>query len=131
MRVLMLFSFLLIFSCAQPQTKLPEYSTVLTDKERDIQNQMFADSWLNTYIPFSEMGTDFISKYDWVKERYTISSEILGYDLLGAQSDPSLLNLTQYSQPMIFVFSSILIDLCKDFLHKNNIVPMVGGIIRF
>ena len=68
---------------------------------------------------FAEMGADFVNKYDWVKERYTISSEILGYDLLGAQSDPSLLNLTQYSQPMIFVFSSIVIDLCKDFLHKN------------
>ena len=60
MRVVILFSFLLIFSCAQPQTKLPEYSTVLTDKERDIQNQMFADSWLNTYIPFSIMGTDIL-----------------------------------------------------------------------
>ena len=60
MRVLILLSFLLSFSCAQPQTKLPEYSTVLTDKERDIQNQMFADSWLNTYIPFSIMGTDIL-----------------------------------------------------------------------
>ena len=68
---------------------------------------------------FAEMGADFVNKYDWVKERYSISSEILGYDLLGAQSDPSLLNLTQYSQPMIFVFSSIVIDLCKDFFHKN------------
>ena len=68
---------------------------------------------------FAEMGIDFISKYDWVKERYSISSKILGYDLLEAQSDPSLLNLTQYSQPMIFVFSSIVIDLCKDFFHKN------------
>ena len=68
---------------------------------------------------FAEMGIDFINKYDWVKDRYSISSKILGYDLLEAQSDPSLLNLTQYSQPMIFVFSSIVIDLCKDFLHKN------------
>ena len=68
---------------------------------------------------FAEMGTDFINKYDWVKDRYSISSKILGYDLLEAQSDPSLLNLTQYSQPMIFVFSSIVIDICKDFLHKN------------
>jgi len=68
---------------------------------------------------FAEMGTDFINKYDWVKDRYSISSKILGYDLLEAQSDPSLLNLTQYSQPMIFVFSSIVIDLCKDFFHKN------------
>ena len=68
---------------------------------------------------FAEMGIDFINKYDWVKERYSISSKILGYDLLETQSDPSLLNLTQYSQPMIFVFSSIVIDICKDFLHKN------------
>ena len=68
---------------------------------------------------FAEMGIEFINKYDWVKERYSISSKILGYDLLKAQSNPSLLNLTQYSQPMIFVFSSIVIDLCRDFLHKN------------
>ena len=68
---------------------------------------------------FAQMGNDFIHKYDWVKERYSISSKILGYDLLEAQSDPSLLNLTQYSQPMIFVFSSIVIDICKNFLHKN------------
>ncbi len=68
---------------------------------------------------FAEMGVDFIKKYEWVKDRYSISSKILGYDLLKAQSDPSLLNLTQYSQPMIFVFSSIVIDLCKDYLHKN------------
>ncbi len=68
---------------------------------------------------FAEMGTDFINKYDWVKDRYSISSKILGYNLLEAQSDPSLLNLTQYSQPMIFVFSSIVIDLCKDFFYKN------------
>ena len=52
-------------------------------------------------------AADFIKKYDWVKERYSISSKILGYDLLEAQSNPSLLNLTQYSQPMIFVFSSM------------------------
>ena len=68
---------------------------------------------------FPEMGIDFIKKYEWVKERYSISSEILGYDLLEAQSDNSLLNLTQYSQPMIFVFSSILIDICRDYFYKN------------
>ena len=68
---------------------------------------------------FAKMGADFITKYDWVKERYSISSKILGYDLLKAQSDPSLLNLTQYSQPMIFIFSSIVIDLCKEYLHNN------------
>jgi len=76
---------------------------------------------------FAEMGADFVNKYDWVKERYTISSEILGYDLLEAQSDPSLLNLTQYSQPMIFVFSSIVIDICKDFLHKDFSKIILAG----
>ena len=60
---------------------------------------------------FAEMGIDFVQKYDWVKERYLLSSKILGYDLLQAQRDTNLLNLTQYSQPMIFVFSSIVISL--------------------
>ena len=68
---------------------------------------------------YAEMGIEFVKKYDWVKERYSKSSKILGYDLLEAQSNPSLLNLTQYSQPMIFVFSSILIDLCRRYLHEN------------
>mgnify|MGYP001334330411 CR=1 FL=1 len=68
---------------------------------------------------FSEMGSDFIDKYDWAKERYITSSNILGYDLMKAQQDPKLLNLTQYSQPMIFVFSSIIIDLCKNYLLEN------------
>ena len=68
---------------------------------------------------FAQMGTDFINKYDWAKKRYSISSEILGYDLLEAQSDPGLINLTQYSQPMIFVFSSIIIDLCKNYCLEN------------
>ena len=35
---------LLFSSLAQPQTQLPDYSTTITEKERDIQNQMFADS---------------------------------------------------------------------------------------
>ncbi len=49
-----------LISCAQPQTQLPNYSTTITEKEKDIQNQMFADSWLNTYLPFSTMGTDIL-----------------------------------------------------------------------
>ena len=76
---------------------------------------------------FAEMGVDFINKYDWVKERYSISSKILGYDLLEAQRDPSLINLTQYSQPMIFVFSSIVIDLCRDNLHNNYSKIILAG----
>ena len=66
-----------------------------------------------------EMGKDFIEKYDWVKDRYMKSSEILGYDLFKAQNDENLLNLTQYSQPMIFVLSSVIIDLCRDKLNDT------------
>ena len=58
-KFLILVLFFLI-SCAQPQTQLPNYSTAITEKERDIQNQMFADSWLDTYLPFSTMGTDIL-----------------------------------------------------------------------
>ena len=76
---------------------------------------------------FTEMGIDFIKKYSWVQERYSISSKILGYDLLEAQRNLSLLNLTQYSQPMIFVLSSIIIDLCKDYLHNNFSKIILAG----
>ena len=76
---------------------------------------------------FREMGVDFIKKYDWAKNRYSISSEILGYDLLDAQNDSGLLNLTQYSQPMIFVFSSIIIDLCKEYFYKNFSKIILAG----
>ena len=76
---------------------------------------------------YAEMGLDFIQKYDWVKERYSISSKVLGYDLLDAQSNPNFLNLTQYSQPMIFVFSSIIIDLCKNYFNKNFSKIILAG----
>ncbi len=76
---------------------------------------------------FPEMGIDFIEKYGWVKERYLTSSRILGYDLLEAQNNPDLLNLTQYSQPMIFVFSSIIIDLCKNYLLDNFSKILLAG----
>ena len=60
MKKFIILSLLLLISCAQPQTQLPDYSTTITEKERDIQNQMFADSWLDTYLPFSTMGTDIL-----------------------------------------------------------------------
>ena len=53
---------LTLISCAQPQSQLPEYSQSLTKKEQSIQNQLFADSYLNTYIPFSNLGTDILFK---------------------------------------------------------------------
>ena len=60
-----------------------------------------------------EMGSDLANKFDWIKKRYEISSDILGYDVFQAQCNPKLINLTEYSQPMIFIFSSILIDIYK------------------
>jgi malonyl CoA-acyl carrier protein transacylase len=63
---------------------------------------------------FPEMGFDFASRYSWVKERYQQSSDILGYDVLKKQEDPELLNLTEYSQPSIFIYSSILIDFVRE-----------------
>ena len=68
---------------------------------------------------YPEMGLDLINEYEWVKERYSISSDILGYNVLDAQNDHNLLNLTEYSQPMIFIFSSIIIDLLKDKIAEN------------
>ena len=63
---------------------------------------------------FPEMGFDLASKYNWVKERYQQSSDILGYDVLKKQEDPDLLNLTEYSQPSIFIYTSILIDFVRN-----------------
>ena len=60
--VILAFIPLALISCAQPQSQLPEYSQNLTEKEQSIQNQLFADSYLNTYIPFSNLGTDILFK---------------------------------------------------------------------
>jgi len=69
---------------------------------------------------FPEMGVDLASKYSWVKERYQQSSDILGYDVLKKQEDPDLLNLTEYSQPAIFIYTSILIDFVSDKIKTSG-----------
>ena len=68
---------------------------------------------------FPEMGVDLANKYSWVKERYQQSSDILGYDVLKKQEDPDLLNLTEYSQPSIFIYTSILIDFVRDKINAS------------
>jgi len=68
---------------------------------------------------FPEMGVELARNFSWIKERYQKSSEILGYDVLKKQENPDLLNLTEYSQPAIFIYTSILIDLVKDNLKKS------------
>ena len=67
-----------------------------------------------------EMGSDLANKFDWIKNRYEISSDILGYDVFQAQRNPKLINLTEYSQPMIFIFSSILIDIYRHTTSRKN-----------
>ena len=47
---------------------------------------------------YPEMGTDFIEKYEWARERYSISSDILGYNVLEAQNNKDLLTL------ILFIF---------------------------
>ena len=68
---------------------------------------------------FPEMGVDLANKYSWIKERYKQSSDILGYDVLKKQEDPDLLNLTEYSQPSIFIYTSILIDFVRDKINTS------------
>ena len=51
--LLLLFIF---FGCAQPQSSLPVYNEQLSSEEQKIQSQLFAQSWLNTYLDFSEIG---------------------------------------------------------------------------
>ena len=71
------------------------------------------------------MGIELMESMEWVKDRYNLSSEILGYDVIKTQLNPDKINLTQYSQPLIFIYSSILIDLFKKSFKKiiseNNI----------
>ena len=40
------------------------------------------------------MGLDLYNEFEWVRERYQVSSDILGYDVLKAQNKPELINLT-------------------------------------
>ena len=69
---------------------------------------------------FPEMGVDLASKFTWVNERYQQSSDILGYDVLKKQENPDLLNLTEYSQPAIFIYTSILIDFVRNKIKTSG-----------
>ena len=74
-----------------------------------------------------EMGLDLADKFDWIKNRYEISSDILGYDVFQAQRNPKLINLTEYSQPMIFIFRSILIDIFRSKIIKESSDIILAG----
>ena len=68
---------------------------------------------------YPEMGVELSNNFSWVKERYKQSSDILGYDVLKKQENPEILNLTEYSQPSIFIYTSIMIDFMREKL-KNS-----------
>ncbi len=76
---------------------------------------------------YPEMGIELASKFSWVKERYHQSSDILGYDILKKQKNPDLLNLTEYSQPAIFIYTSILIDFVKDKIKTSGYNITLAG----
>ena len=76
---------------------------------------------------FPEMGIEFASEFSWVRERYKQSSDILGYDVLKKQENPDLLNLTEYSQPSIFIYSSILIDFMRDKIKSSGSNIILAG----
>ena len=76
---------------------------------------------------FPEMGVDLANNFEWANDRYKISSDILGYDVFEAQRNPDLINLTEYSQPMIFILSSILIDICREKLVSNSSNIILAG----
>ena len=76
---------------------------------------------------FPEMGIELANKFSWVKDRYQQSSDILGYDVLKMQENPDLLNLTEYSQPAIFIYSSILIDFIKGKIKNSDSNIILAG----
>ena len=76
---------------------------------------------------FPEMGVDLANKYSWIKERYQQSSDILGYDVLKKQENPDLLNLTEYSQPAIFIYTSILIDFVREKIKNSGYNITLAG----
>ena len=53
-----------------------------------------------------EMGLDLANKFEWIKNRYEISSDILGYDVFQAQCNPKLINTLK---DLLNLFDSIQI----------------------
>ena len=76
---------------------------------------------------YPEMGVELSNNFSWVKERYKQSSDILGYDVLKTQENPEILNLTEYSQPSIFIYTSIMIDFIKEKLKNSAFNITLAG----
>jgi [acyl-carrier-protein] S-malonyltransferase len=76
---------------------------------------------------YPEMGVELSNNFSWVKERYKQSSDILGYDVLKKQENPEILNLTEYSQPSIFIYTSIMIDFMREKLKNSAFNITLAG----
>ena len=76
---------------------------------------------------YPEMGVELSHNFSWVKERYKQSSDILGYDVLKKQENPEILNLTEYSQPSIFIYTSIMIDFMREKLKNSAFNITLAG----
>ena len=48
---------------------------------------------------YSEMGTELINKFDWVRERYEQSSDILGYNVLKIQEETEVIVKSKFITP--------------------------------
>ncbi len=102
---------LLVVSCAQPQGTLPEYNQQLSIEEQKIQNQLFADSWLKTYIDVSETGLNILfNAVDLCKEEDQIFG--IGVDIA-----------TRYDGP-----EAIRSELTKALLLSDEITVVATGI---
>jgi len=66
------------------------------------------------------MGKILFDKFDFAKKTYNISNEILEYDIkeISFIDKCRLLNETKYTQPAIFVYSTILDFFLKDIGYK-------------
>ena len=60
-------------------------------------------------------------------DKLSLASEILGYDLSQIDQDEEKINLTEYAQPIIFTFSSILIDTHYEHLTKKYEISNIAG----
>jgi len=108
---ILLIVFLFFIGCAQPQGTLPQYNQQLSIEEQKIQNQLFADSWLKTYIDVSENGLNILfNAVDLCRDEDQIYG--IGVDIA-----------TRYDGP-----ESIRAELTKSLFLSDEITVVATGI---